>query len=134
MMRQTAESYPIQISSFDIGQAITSSLEEIGKDDARGENGLTLLEMKDEKSLVLELENEKSPGPVRFVDRQDPANNRFMAAGFDEFLRFWEEVCYLTPDPAVLAPWLESEEGLPRPDHRKLAMLRRLLTGTEGSP
>lgn len=73
------------------------------------------------------------PAPVVYTPKDRFDAPRLISVNFDQFLRDWEELRYLTPDLEPLRPWLTGPEGQLQVSGEKATLLQSLFVSKEHS-
>jgi hypothetical protein len=87
---------------------------------------LRLATLDRERELVFEIESADGLRGVGVAPTEGGTEFQRLSTSFDAFLTHWEAICYLTPDPETLAPWLDTTTGLLNPDPEKAKELRTM--------
>lgn len=88
---------------------------------------LPLASLDNDRKLVLELESADGNRGVGCFSETDRPEFHRLNISFEMFLTHWEAVCYVTPDPDSLKPWLDPVTGLLNPDPGRARAFRELL-------
>jgi len=104
-----------------------SFLEQVGVTQERG-RFLMLAPLENDRELVLDLESEDGQRGVGCAFTSGSRRFHRFSRNFEEFLTQWESICYATPDPETLRPWLDPATGLLSPDPEKSRALRTLFS------
>jgi len=88
---------------------------------------LRLASLDRDRKLVLELESADGHRGVGCVLGSDDSEFHRLSISFEMFLTHWETVCYVTPDPDSLKPWLDPATGLLNPDPERARAFRKVL-------
>lgn len=105
--------------------------EMFGAGDQGSEAGLVpILIFPDEARLSLDTTGSDSiPYPVVYTKAGSFDQPIPISPGFDQFLKDWETLCYLSPDPETLKPWLNGPENMLNVASDKTELLRKIFFG-----
>jgi hypothetical protein len=83
---------------------------EASPDDLLREQGLIpILILQNDGCLSLKMSAQTEHPPVVYTSMGNGGKQHRISASFEEFLTDWERLCYITPNPETLAPWLSAE-------------------------
>jgi hypothetical protein len=99
--------------------------EHLGFTKSRG-RFLRLAGLGGDRELVLELDSADGVRGVGCVSSAAPTSFQRFSDSFDSFLKDWERICYITPEPEMLAPWLDQATGLLHVEPDKADELRTI--------
>jgi hypothetical protein len=114
-------------SMFGAQSAAGTSIEE-----ERGDL-LPLTPPEDGEQLALELGPDSEFRGAVVLCRPESGARTKVSLSFEQFLRDWERICYLSPSSDMLSRWADST-GLFNPDEDKAAQLRSLLSSPPDEP
>jgi hypothetical protein len=97
-------------------------------DAARTHGRVPLLTLPGGDQISLESDVTLGARPVVYVPSVDSGESRIVSTSFDQFLSDWEQLCYITPTLANLAPWCDPANGRLSPHNGTTSLLREILT------
>jgi hypothetical protein len=101
-------------------------LENIGLTKERG-TYLRLAPLDEGRELVLELHSADGSRGVGWARTNETYGFHRLSSSFESFLENWEAICYITPDPETLKPWLDPETQLLSPDPERARRFKAAL-------
>lgn len=78
--------------------------------------------------LAAELGKGSDNPPIVYLSHD--GDSRLLAPSLMDFLKVWEQLCYIGPELWMLEPFLDSETGYLRADTKDAALLRDLFRET----